>query len=534
MAAPDVPRGSASLLPLADRLLWSTLLRAGLVALVAAQLVVGGAGPVAPSLHTAPLGAAYLALSVLVALCARANRTVARAALDVALVVDSVALAAAWHLLGAPTLVTLLCAFHAGAVSLLVSFRTGVKAALTHSLAVMCVWQAQVVGVLATPAGAAGSSTYLAFLLPVWAAALGTATFAAVNERELRRRRYDAEALQRLLGGVSGAQDTVAVATALAAFAGEELPARRALVVVEAPRGGGPGLAVRWEAGTAAPVPGPRPEDAGDLLTGAVPGDGPVPVRGLDGRADAWLAGQLPGARGVVLVPVPVHGTRAWLVLDLDRDRGVARRLLSAAQQAAAHAGMALERAAAVEALRRAAAVDGLTGVANRRTLDESLRAELARAAATRTPAALVLLDLDHFKAVNDGLGHQAGDEALRTAAAALEGAARAGDLVARYGGEEFAVLLPGTDAPAAVEVAERLRAAVAAGTRPRVTCSAGVAAVLPPARTAGPDALDGLAADLLGAADGALYGAKRAGRDRCVVAPPVDAAPRAQDAATG
>jgi diguanylate cyclase (GGDEF)-like protein len=119
----------------------------------------------------------------------------------------------------------------------------------------------------------------------------------------------------------------------------------------------------------------------------------------------------------------------------------------------------------------------------------------------------LVVLDVDHFKRVNDTYGHQAGDEVLRHVGEALGHVGRDTDLVARYGGEEFAVILPDTGLAEAVNVAERLRAAVAAfpGLVP-VTASAGVA-VLPGNANE--------AAELVQAADEALYEAKRSGRDR-------------------
>ena len=109
------------------------------------------------------------------------------------------------------------------------------------------------------------------------------------------------------------------------------------------------------------------------------------------------------------------------------------------------------------------AARDPLTGLANHRAFHERLAARWPRAAAPRAPAELALLDLDHFKRVNDAHGHQAGDRVLVEVAARLRALARAGDLVARVGGEEFAWLLPETDALAAYAVAERARAAIAA-----------------------------------------------------------------------
>jgi diguanylate cyclase (GGDEF)-like protein len=160
--------------------------------------------------------------------------------------------------------------------------------------------------------------------------------------------------------------------------------------------------------------------------------------------------------------------------------------------------------------------IDEKTGLLNFRTFQRRLNEEWQRAERYQTPLSLVFFDLDHFKNINDTLGHQEGDRALVEFATLVTGGARANDVSARYGGEEFAVILPHTDGAMAVRVAERVRAAVAefvflADTAPtRITVSAGVATYpsLP--------AIDSVDA-LVRAADAALYRAKDAGRD-CVV----------------
>lgn len=159
--------------------------------------------------------------------------------------------------------------------------------------------------------------------------------------------------------------------------------------------------------------------------------------------------------------------------------------------------------------LRELAFIDGLTGVHNRRHFDERLLAETRRAQRTRSPLAVVLADVDHFKRYNDALGHLAGDDCLRRVAAALRGCLRRPtDLLARYGGEEFVSLLPDTDLAGAIGVAQLMEDAVRAlalphpGIEGSVTISLGVAA-------------GSQAQGLVEAADKALYLAKAAGRGR-------------------
>lgn len=165
------------------------------------------------------------------------------------------------------------------------------------------------------------------------------------------------------------------------------------------------------------------------------------------------------------------------------------------------------------------AATDTLTGLLNKRSLDEALARDLARADRARSWLGIAFLDVDHFKSVNDTRGHQVGDAVLKAVAEIILRSLRAGDLVARYGGEEFVAVLPGSDVTGAIIVAERIRRQIEAtpietpsGTL-RLTASFGVAAIKGPGcRRA--------AADLLARADAALYEAKRTGRNRVVAAP--------------
>ncbi|RKJ95618.1 GGDEF domain-containing protein [Alicycliphilus denitrificans] len=156
---------------------------------------------------------------------------------------------------------------------------------------------------------------------------------------------------------------------------------------------------------------------------------------------------------------------------------------------------------------------DELTGVANRRALIQALDRDVAHAVRSGEPYALLMLDVDHFKSVNDGHGHRAGDQVLCHVAAILRARLRAQDLVGRYGGEEFVVLLPGTPARGAAGLAETLREAVEQtpceyeGRAIRVTVSIGVCG----ARLESGDTWD----RLIHAADQALYAAKAAGRNR-------------------
>jgi diguanylate cyclase (GGDEF)-like protein len=160
------------------------------------------------------------------------------------------------------------------------------------------------------------------------------------------------------------------------------------------------------------------------------------------------------------------------------------------------------------------AATDGLTGLPNQRAVADSLKRVFAQASTTRSPLALLLLDLDHFKQINDQRGHAVGDQVLASVGAVLRSALRSRDFAGRNGGEEFAILLPDTEVPAALEIAERVRSAVAEislpGSEVSVTVSIGVSGFPEHASTL--DRLERLA-------DAALYVAKRQGRNRVELA---------------
>jgi len=181
----------------------------------------------------------------------------------------------------------------------------------------------------------------------------------------------------------------------------------------------------------------------------------------------------------------------------------------------ARHANIVIDYGRLYESTKQLSITDGLTKLYNHRFFQDALKREFSRSQRHQSALALALLDIDHFKKVNDMYGHQQGDIVLQELARILRGQVRNLDVVARYGGEEFAVIMPDAAQDVALHVAERLRAAVESHqveglTGPlRVTISVGVAVV--------PHAAIGVPAELIAAADRALYRAKGQGRNRVV-----------------
>ncbi len=200
----------------------------------------------------------------------------------------------------------------------------------------------------------------------------------------------------------------------------------------------------------------------------------------------------------------------------LTKDIAAGEALALAVERASEKWRLRQENSRLLRELQRLSLTDALTGLGNRRAFDQALRQEVARAQRQYTELSLVLFDIDHFKRVNDTLGHPAGDEVLAEFARRLRSVARVSDRAFRHGGEEFAVLLGDTDSDGASGLAARVLMAVAgssfvAAQRPvRLTCSAGVTELA--ASDVSPEAL-------LRRADRALYEAKSSGRNRVIVA---------------
>jgi two-component system cell cycle response regulator len=367
---------------------------------------------------------------------------------------------------------------------------------------------------LSQPLDAAGMTelrAQVAFVVVFWSVAIVTSTFAAMNERELRRRRYDLEALAKLSAQLERAEDPGDVAEALVDAVVREFGIERA-VVLGAPGEDEPSLLAHKGVdvtGIEPEAPGPR-----SLFSRATEGHKTLLVSRLRAEDDPWLTALLPDARNLVVVPMSVESrTRGVIVVEHAMRTGsrIERRVVSMIERFTSQAALALGGAWLLEQVRQMATMDGLTGVANRRSFDTILTKELARADRNRDRMSLVLCDIDFFKKLNDTLGHQAGDRVLVSVAGTLARHVRASDTVARYGGEEFAVIVPGVGVADSGAVAEKLRKAVEhLQTLVPVTISLGVS-------TYPDDAADGVG--LIQAADKALYASKRGGRNQYTVA---------------
>ncbi|QIE56366.1 diguanylate cyclase [Pikeienuella piscinae] len=210
-------------------------------------------------------------------------------------------------------------------------------------------------------------------------------------------------------------------------------------------------------------------------------------------------------------LPIIAHGDTVGL-LSVELDAGAGQDTQKLVNFCAEHISVAIANVKMRDLLREQSTRDPLTGLYNRRFFLDYAKRELGRCVAQRRPAALISLDVDHFKTFNDNYGHDAGDAVLRALATVLQKLFREADVPCRLGGEEFVVMMPGCGAERAIERAEQLRKAVEAmrlrhsGESLKVTISLGLAAL-----TDGAETLQ----DLMLAADEALYKAKAEGRNR-------------------
>jgi two-component system, cell cycle response regulator len=550
MSAPgDGRRGSVEVAPLSHRVAAMSGYRvAEIVVLTVLALVQGHIDPVQDGVITG----AYVLTTGLFSACIVVRRPgVAVRAFGLALLVDGVFLQYVHERLGHQVAVDVVLAAQLVAVCLLASFRTGLKLAVWQSVLMLVAWKSEQAHLVPAPSALIGLDREHAIVTDMallWLVVVTTSTAASINERELRRRRYDAESLERLSAALLLDERPEAVLRRLVDFVVGELSARRAVVLRRTAEPSAVTLlaasgAVVFHdtphllgaaavdqvpaqrhgpdpAGPAAgPVDRPAPSDLpvpSGLLDLVASATRPVLALRLDPARDPFLSALMPAARRVGAIPLGAtdqNGVSTVLVAEFGSGRGsrVERRTVTAATQAAATGAIAFSRAQLLAQAQRAASTDGLTGLNNRRTFDETMRRHLATWSDSGEPFALVLADVDHFKSVNDRFGHQVGDEVLQAVARVFATVALPHEIPARYGGEEFALIVPGADTATAAQSAERLRLALLRIEQPvRVSASFGVGSV--PADAHSVDSL-------ILAADAALLQAKAGGRNRVLVA---------------
>jgi len=515
MTATNAAR-AGELVPISSRLRYMELFRAGLVLCVGAN-AIAARGSLAVSLRD--LGvytAAYGAIALVAHLAWQLSRRGGRALFGLMLIVDGLYLAwTAYATGGALSPLRYVIVLHLITVALLASYRTGLKLALWHSLLLLVVFYAQRAGILHSATGAGiGVGTPFQRLLEFsgvfWLVAIITSTFSAVNERELRRRRYDLEALTGVVTRLESASSAADIATGLVEGLVDTFDFERALLI--ASRDGGVPVLLAWQGKVDHAAGGPAP--AARSVVCASTAERRTLLRSrLDDSADPWLAALLPGARNIIVSPLLSENNAAGvLVAEYPFKMGprVEDRVVTMVERFVSYGALALRNAWLLEREQTMAATDELTGLANRRAFDTTLSKEISRAARAGDGLSLVLMDIDHFKSLNDTYGHQTGDAVLRRVARALVASCRDFDTAARYGGEEFAVIMPGTSAAEAAVIAERIRSTIETdASTPMVTVSLGTATF----------PLAAIEADeLTAAADDALYESKRNGRNRVSV----------------
>jgi len=305
------------------------------------------------------------------------------------------------------------------------------------------------------------------------------------------------------------------VHTVVAQFAPLLFPAESGAVGVLDPSHHVINLVVRWGEGAATPnEAGFPPESCWALRTGR--------LHRVDGAHAALLCKHLadPLTSAYVCIPLSAQ-SETFGLLHVSVPPGASGRLTEEKQHLAVtlaeHIGLALANLELRETLHSQSVRDLLTGLFNRRYLEESLQREVSRAKRSKRPLGIVMLDLDNFKPFNDTLGHEAGDNVLREVGHFLQRHVRGDDIACRYGGEEFTLILPETSLEVIRARAEQLRERIKqlqVGYHGQLlgplTVSLGVA-ILPDHGTSGEAVLH--------AADAALYRAKAEGRDRVVVA---------------
>ena len=498
---------------LGDRLRYLLALRVAIVVTTVAFAAATTASLGVPLETLAGLAACYLAVALVFEWIGHQVPGASFASLTVMLLVDGVFLAAAVYATGGTeSPLRFLVYIHLVAVSLLASYRTGLKIALWHSLLVLVVLYAQAAAIVppvdVQPGAPTIGSVPVISVTAFWLFALATSLFSALNERELRQRREDLESLVAMGTRLDDEGDPFQQASFVLDGLADRYAFPRGVVlgVVD------DGMVILGSLGL--PDASLRAVVAVDpVLERAWETRAPIALRRLDASTNPALGALLPHGRRVIVCPMVADGRPVGaLVLEHPGTApGVERRVMGVVAQAAGMAALNLRNSVLLRRVQDLAERDALTGVANRRSFQESLERVVADAGELRdTVAAVLFIDIDDFKIINDTLGHAAGDDLLVSITERISSLVREGDIIARLGGDEFAVLtedLP--DLRRARSMAERLirelRAPFALnGQSVSISASIGVAGAR--------DAIDG-AADMVRNADVAMYMAKAGGK---------------------
>jgi len=415
---------------------------------------------------------------------------------------------------GASSPLVFLFTLQAVAAGILLSSAVGLRLVIVSTASILALDVADSTGIIAGPAGFPRGLLAIAAL---WVVAGSAIAFSASNERELKRRNAELATIRLVTLDI---EDTLSLSEILADLCRGVVEAFRfsaaAVLLREGDR-----FVCRGAHGATGRI-GAHVDDRGPIREALESGFARV-ASSDEARIDGTLA-EVVGGRGYVVVPLGRDGALVATRAGRRGRAGVVRaREIEALSSLAHHAVLALANAHLHAAVSDMAIRDPLTSLVNHGEFQRVLAHEAARAerfSSARSPShgpSLLMVDIDHFKGLNDRFGHPAGDRVLVAVSRAVESAVRSFDVVARYGGEEFAVVLPETDPEGAAQVAERVRDAVrrtvatpGKGGRRMVTVSIGVATA----------PIDGThPAELITAADDALYRSKEYGRDRVTAA---------------
>ncbi|MDQ3877979.1 MAG: sensor domain-containing diguanylate cyclase, partial [Actinomycetota bacterium] len=322
---------------------------------------------------------------------------------------------------------------HLIAVTLLASYRTGVKVALWDSLVIYAGYWALSNGFFGPERIDPQLNRMWMFMGAFWLVVAATALFSSINERQLRRGKHEAESFSRLAQDLETEEEVDAIAHKLVTQTAEAFGCKRIAVFALEDDAVSLLHGMRLDNTVARREPDAQMKRSWDKRE-------PLALTAVDPDANPVIASLMPGATHLLIFPLLAEGRPQGVMVVELRKGSMDRRTLRAMNQFAAHGSLALHSARLLKTIRRLAETDGLTGIANRRSFEETLTRELSRASRNGDDVSLALLDIDHFKSFNDDYGHQLGDDVLAQVAWAVSRACRDFDTAARYGGEEFAI----------------------------------------------------------------------------------------------